>query len=364
MDNNTLFRELAKHYKFTEGDWWQHRQSGNWILSHSAVLKMSCVPTPEGNTIVLPNMGEYNWLKKGEEGVFGREVVVGGTFRLIDKDRNVIRTVVAWGEANPQNLSKSVSYPNIMAVKRMIDRGVLGVLAFNQLNIYSAVEAETFSDPKQKVQAQAQAQPKPAVAQQETQPQKAPRPVPQPPKPKAPPVPQVVQAEKKTLEVSAVDEATEADSNKKKVLEVLAAGPEDVFRDYTRGHADKLSRNGISNCTGLERSDVAKALKELMDEGLVIKDGIRRGTRYGLASSASAISFTHEHFNDLWRDTVNSLTRMGLEYTRVGQLTREVTGHDTAVAAFNAGDLSVDKIERIYLLGQNWAASKLGGVQV
>ena len=197
MDNNTLFRELEKHYKFTEGDWWQHRQSGNWILSHSAVLKMSCVPTPEGNTIVLPNMGEYNWLKKGEEGVFGREVVVGGTFRLIDKDRNVIRTVVAWGEANPQNLSKSVSYPNIMAVKRMIDRGVLGVLAFNQLNIYSAVEAETFSDPKQKVQAQVQAQPKPAVTQQEAQPQKAPRPVPQPPKPKAPPVPQAVQAEKK-----------------------------------------------------------------------------------------------------------------------------------------------------------------------
>ena len=49
MDNNTLFRELAKHYKFTEKDWWQHRQSGSWILAHSAVLKLSCVPTPEGD---------------------------------------------------------------------------------------------------------------------------------------------------------------------------------------------------------------------------------------------------------------------------------------------------------------------------
>lgn len=360
MDNNTLFRELAKHYKFTEGDWWQHRQSGNWILSHSAVLKMSCVPTPEGNTILLPSMTEYNWIKTGEEGVFGREVLVGGTFKLINPDGETIRTVVAWGEANPLNVNKGVSYPNIMAVKRMIDRGVLGVLAYNQLNIYSAVEAETFSDPKQKVQPKPQA---PAQPKQQAQPS---RPMPQPPKPKAPPTPAPPkQAEKKTPEVSNDDEMATMESNKKKVLEALGAESDHVFPSgVTRGDGDLISRNGLSNCTGLERSDVAKALKELMDEGLVVREGVRRGTRYGLAGSSSSASLTHEHFNDLWRDTVNMLTNMGVGYTQIGQFTRDITGHDTAVAAYNAGELSIDKIERIFNLGQNWAASKADGVQV
>ncbi len=359
MDNNTLFRELAKHYKFTEKDWWQHRQSGSWILAHSAVLKMSCVPTPEGNTILLPSMTEYNWIKKGEEGVFGREVLVGGTFKLLDPKGKTIRSVVAWGEANPLNVNKNVSYPNIMAVKRMIDRGVLGVLAFNQLNIYSAVEAETFSDPKQKVEKK----PEPKV---DSGPQvsrgylekmdTAARPTrtmpqPQPPKPKAPPA----QAEKKTPEVRSSEKATEVQSHKERVLEVLGA---------ERHHVDKLSRNAISNCTGLDNSAVDRALKELMSEGIVVREGIRRGTKYGLAGSSSGPSLTHELFNDLWRDAVGRMTNMGVSYQQIGQYTREVTGHDTAVSAYNAGDLSIDKIEKIFVLGQNWAASRADSVQV
>tara|TARA_R100001594_G_scaffold104368_1_gene138994 strand:+ start:905 stop:1993 length:1089 start_codon:yes stop_codon:yes gene_type:complete len=362
MDNNTLFRELAKHYKFTEKDWWQHRQSGSWILAHSAVLKMSCVPTPEGNTILLPSMAEYNWIKKGEEGVFGREVLVGGTFKLLDPKGKTIRSVVAWGEANPLNVNKNVSYPNIMAVKRMIDRGVLGVLAFNQLNIYSAVEAETFSDPKQKVEKK----PEPKVDSAPKATEAAARPArtmpqPQPPKPKAPPI----QAEKKTLEVNGLGEESMAQSHRKMVLDALSAGSEHVFPSgVTRGSDEKISRNGLSNCTGLDNSAVDRALKELMSEGLVVREGIRRGTKYGLASSSSKPSLTHELFNDLWRDAVGRMTNMGVSYQQIGQYTREVTGHDTAVSAYNAGDLSIDKIEKIFLLGQNWAASKADSVQV
>ena len=363
MDNNELFRELAKHYKFTEKDWWQHRQSGNWILAHSAVLKMSCVPTPEGNTILLPSMTEYNWIKTGEEGVFGREVLVGGTFKLLSPSGDTIRTVVAWGEANPLNVNKGVSYPNIMAVKRMIDRGVLGVLAYNQLNIYSAVEAETFSDPKQKVQPKPEPENVLKVGEVHTRPS---RPVPQPPRPKAPPAPAPPkQAEKKTPEVSGMDEKARMSLYKKKILDALGAESSHVFPSgMKRGDEEKISRNGLSRCTGLERSDVVDALKELIEEGLVVREGIRRGTKYGLAKETPATEMDHESFNDLWRHTVGMLTNMGVGYTQIGQFTREITGHDTAVAAFNAGKLSIDKIERIFILGQNWAASKADGVQV
>ena len=37
-----------------------------------------------------------------------------------------------------------------------------------------------------------------------------------------------------------------------------------------------------------------------------------------------------------------------------------MTGHDTGVSAFNAGELTMDRIETIYLMGQNWAASHGG----
>ena len=348
MDNNELFRELAKHYKFSEKDWWQHRQSGNWILAHSAVLKMSCVPTPEGNTILLPSMEEYNWIKTGEEGVFGREVLVGGTFKLISSDGETIRTVVAWGEANPLNVNKGVSYPNIMAVKRMIDRGVLGVLAYNQLNIYSAVEAETFSDPKQKVQPKPEA--KVQVAQQAKEPAVQPqRPIPRPPAPRVPP--------KKNLDVGDLGEAEGMQSYKKVVLDALSAGSEHVFPSgVTRGNAEKISRNAISNCTGLDNGIVDRALKELMSEGLVIKEGIRRGTRYGLPGP-SGPSLTEEQFSEIWKDACSRMSQMGVSYKEIAGFTREVTGHDTGVAAFNAGKLSMDKIETIFIMGQDWAAS-------
>ena len=345
MDNNELFRELAKHYKFSEKDWWQHRQSGNWILAHSAVLKMSCVPTPEGNTILLPSMGEYNWIKTGEEGVFGREVLVGGTFKLISPDGEVIRTVVAWGEANPLNVNKGVSYPNIMAVKRMIDRGVLGVLAYNQHNIYSDVEAEKFSDPKQKVQPQSQPQPQAqAQAQPRVQPQ---RPTPQPPKPKAPPAP-MRQAEKKTEQPEC---RNSLESNGKLVVECLMGAGGQL-----------LPRTVISERTGLSAEDTVAAIKALLHEGSIVKEGERRGSKYGVPqeTSTSSASFTEQQFNELWKDACSRMSRMGVSYRQIAGFTREVTGHDTGVSAFNAGELSIDRIETIYLMGQNWAASQGG----
>ena len=138
MDKNELFKQLAKHYKLDEEDWWQHRQSGNWVLKHSAVQKLASMPTPEGYHIRLPEISEYVWHRSQN----------GGTFRLLKgqspEATPAIRSAVAYGEANQSNLSKSVAYPNIMAVKRMLDRGILAVLAFNQLNVYSAEEAETF----------------------------------------------------------------------------------------------------------------------------------------------------------------------------------------------------------------------------
>jgi biotin operon repressor len=337
MDNNELFRELAKHYKFSEKDWWQHRQSGNWILAHSAVLKMSCVPTPEGNTILLPSMEEYNWIKTGEEGVFGREVLVGGTFKLISPDGETIRTVVAWGEANPLNVNKGVSYPNIMAVKRMIDRGVLGVLAYNQLNIYSAVEAETFSDPKQKVQPKSEPKPESVlkVGDVHTRPS---RPVPQRPATK-PPVPQSPQ--KKTEPVS--------DGNHMESIRNLIVGC------LAQANGELLPRTTITDRTGISVEDTVAGIKSLRIDGLIVKEGERRGSKYKVPSSQA--SLTEEQFSEIWKDACSRMSQMGVSYKEIAGFTREVTGHDTGVAAFNAGKLSMDKIETIFIMGQDWAAS-------
>lgn len=354
MDKNELFKQLTKHYKFADTDWWQHRQSGNWVLKHSAVLKLAFVPTPEGHRIQMPEMDDYKWLKTGEEGVYGREVVVGGTFQLLDKDNHVIRSVVAWGEANGTNLTKSVAYPTTMAVKRMLDRGVLSVLAFNQLNVYSSAEAEDFENPRDKMPISA---PTPAPSSQQSAPQ---RPRAQPPKPPAP------QAPPKKVEAQGEKE-----------------------RSWERGLVGYIRANGPSSKSDLcvamqwEPSSFLSHINPLVESGVVIRTGQKRGTRYVLpgytwdptppaeadppekevVAVAKERTLSEEDFNAIWKDACNKMHGMGVSYVKIADFTREVTGHDSASAAFVSGKLSLDKIERIFLMGENWAASGTGALQ-
>ena len=36
-------KELAKKYGLIEGDFWNHKQSGQWILTHDAVEKIATI---------------------------------------------------------------------------------------------------------------------------------------------------------------------------------------------------------------------------------------------------------------------------------------------------------------------------------
>ena len=36
-------KELAKKYGLIEGDFWNHKQSGQWILTHNAVEKIAVI---------------------------------------------------------------------------------------------------------------------------------------------------------------------------------------------------------------------------------------------------------------------------------------------------------------------------------
>ena len=191
-----------------------------------------------------------------------------------------------------------------MAAKRMIDRGVLSVLSFNQLNIYSSVESEDFSKPSSRAQPQTQVR--------QAQPQQVapnrPQPQPQPPRPQ-PPVPRVV--EKKTEKV---DSPNSLELNRKLILEYLGASVGQL-----------LARTAISEGTGLGSDDTVAAIKSLLHDRLIVKEGERRGSKYGVPQkeSPSPVSFSEEQFNELWKDACGRMSRMGVSYRDIAGFTRE-----------------------------------------
>lgn len=142
MNNAQLFEALAKHYNLDPDDWYQLH--GLWILKHNAVRKISKQKTKDGHTIVLPV--KLNVLKDGtvsEGGVHGPEVVFSGEFRLVDDSGKTVHQVLSIGEANKENCKLPYSWA--MAYKRFIDRGVLDLLSFAELGVYSASEADSFA---------------------------------------------------------------------------------------------------------------------------------------------------------------------------------------------------------------------------
>jgi hypothetical protein len=124
-------------------------------------------------------------------------------------------------------------------------------------------------------------------------------------------------------------------------------------------------------------------INPLVESGVVIRTGQKRGTRYVLpgytwdptppaeadppekevVAVAKERTLSEEDFNAIWKDACNKMHGMGVSYVKIADFTREVTGHDSASAAFVSGKLSLDKIERIFLMGENWAASGTGALQ-
>ena len=351
MDRKTLFKHLAGHYDLNpDTDWWKHGPSGSWILSHSAVQKIAYQETPEGYVIELPGRGDFDWIKKGdvaEGGIHGAEVVIGAEFRLKTKDGKIIRKVYAIGEANPNNVNKKLSYPWAMAQKRMFDRGVLDVLAFASHGFYSSTEASDFADRSQRVsvkQEAAAAAPEPAVQPQTTEARRVPPPrAPQP----APPASQAVP---------------------KKVEAQGGLGIDEVI-SFVELHGGNVSKSEICNAMGWEPTSFLSRIKPLIDSGALIRTGQKRGTRYSVAKGGASCPapptpvsppLTQQEYHVMWRDVSERLRSFGMSQLVISRLVREVTGHETAIAAHQNGSLTKESVDKIFALGQRWMSANEG----
>tara|TARA_R100001530_G_scaffold125924_1_gene94601 strand:- start:39 stop:623 length:585 start_codon:yes stop_codon:yes gene_type:complete len=121
-------KELAKKYGLIEGDFWNHKQSGQWILTHDAVEKIATI---EG--IMLVNIETLNSEK---------DLV---RFLITMAKGDV--TITSVGEADDKNCFSG--YKGCMAEKRGVDRCVLKLINAYEYGISSEVEADDFKKPQQ-----------------------------------------------------------------------------------------------------------------------------------------------------------------------------------------------------------------------
>lgn len=334
MDKKELYKLLHEHYDLIpDVDWWQHKQSKNWIITHNGVKKIASQPTIQGYTIHPPTGRDIIVFKDGSEGgIFGNEVVMGGDFTLRDKDNKVVRTAFRTGEANSLNVSKHVGYPWAMAEKRMFDRGVLDLLSFAELNVYSEIEADDFNRKNaNKVKLdktpEVKAQPKPVAAV---------APTPQlPPKPAVKPTVMPPMPEKKTPQPEVKEDFN--DDLRGNVLEFLKENP------------DGVSKTQIWNVVPQDKEEIDAVINELLQSKEIFKSGERRGTKYHLQQKpvAELSTMTKAEYNTLWREASEGLRAKGIGYSQMMRIVNEVTGHDTAISAFNAGTLTKQHIAEI-----------------
>ena len=119
-------KELAKKYGLVEGDFWNHKQSGQWILTHDAVERIATI---EG--ILQLNIETLN-----SEKDFVRFLITMAKGDV---------TITEVGEADDKNCFSS--YKGCMAHKRGVDRCVLKLINAYEYGISSEVEAEDFKKP-------------------------------------------------------------------------------------------------------------------------------------------------------------------------------------------------------------------------
>ena len=126
MKNNTL-KELAKKYNLNKNDFWQHKQSGKYIILHDAVEKIASMEQIEIVDFKVLN---------SEQG-FARFLIT------MAKGNKKVTTI---GEADSKNCVSG--YKGMIAEKRGIDRCVLKLINAYQYGIYSDSESDDFKKPK------------------------------------------------------------------------------------------------------------------------------------------------------------------------------------------------------------------------
>ena len=119
MDN----KQLAEKYELKADDFWKHNQSGKWIISHKAVMKIADM---EGVVFHKPEI-----IREGMT-----SIVLYGEATYKEK------TIWSFGEAMPENCR--MPYFWAMAEKRLKDRLTLTLIDIYG-DFYSEIEADEFA---------------------------------------------------------------------------------------------------------------------------------------------------------------------------------------------------------------------------
>ena len=116
-------KELAEKYELTNDDFWKHKQSGKWILTHDA-----CTIIAHKEGIILESFDSL--YQSDSECRF----LIG-----MSKDGRIVKSV---GEAGKSNCTSK--YLGCMAEKRGRDRCVLKLINAYEYGIYSEEESDDF----------------------------------------------------------------------------------------------------------------------------------------------------------------------------------------------------------------------------
>ena len=123
-----FLNNMAKKYGLNKSDFWLHKQSGQWILSHDAVIKAAA---KEGIQFVFEK-----WEDSPE-----RKVMKVSAIRNGDAPVEMI------GECRVGAKGITADYAWSMAQKRGEDRAALRIIAPGG-GLYSEIEAEVFAKPE------------------------------------------------------------------------------------------------------------------------------------------------------------------------------------------------------------------------
>ena len=125
----------AKHNFKKDVDYWQHKQSGQWILKHNSIEKIANAENIKIQKIEPLYQSETS----------SRFLITMG--RWIDD--TCVEVMITTGEADKSNCTNA--YITAMAEKRGKDRGILKLINAYEYGISSEEEADDFKASKPKV---------------------------------------------------------------------------------------------------------------------------------------------------------------------------------------------------------------------
>ena len=120
-------KDIQEKYNLVSDDFWEHKQSKSWILTHDACTKIG---NQEGIELV-----DINVINSEPDLV-----------RILVTMKKGSVSITTFGEADRKNCFNS--YLGMMSEKRGIDRAILKLINAYEYGVYSEVEADDFKKSK------------------------------------------------------------------------------------------------------------------------------------------------------------------------------------------------------------------------